>query len=461
MQCEDLHHDPTAPESPSPRVRSTLNPLTTPRRLDAATIIHYHFSMPMLLAQQTTAEVAEQAAPLLEEPAGILAVLLAVLALIFWATQHPLIGRLFKVIPALVFCYFVPTALTTTGVIPAESELYDWIKDFVLPASLLLLLLALDVPGIIRLGPKAGIMLLAGTIGVVIGGPVALLICKSMLPADSWRGLTALCGSWIGGAANYVALGDVANASDEVMGLMVIPDVFVASIWMGILLYLSGHQHAIDRWTGANAQAIRDLEHRITEFQERTNRIASMPDLMTIIALAFIVSWVSYRIGLAIPEIKSATRGTLLSHSAWKYIVVTTIGVILSFTRLRNLEGAGASKVGSVMLYLLVTCIGAGADFRKIVECPEFLLVAFIWMAIHIIVLLTVGRLIRAPIFFVAVGSQANIGGAASAPVVAAAYHPALAPVGALLAIAGYVMGTYAGLVCMRMMMTVAGATAM
>lgn len=404
--------------------------------------------------------------PLVTEPAGILAILLTVLAVIFWATQQPGIRTLFKVVPALVFCYFLPTTLTTLGIIPDESSLYSWIKTFVLPASLLLLILALDLPGIIRLGPKAGIMLLAGTAGVVIGAPLSLLICSAVLtgetwglPPDTWQGMTALAGSWIGGGANFVALGEQAGTSDAMLALMVIPDVFVANIWMGVLLFMSQRQHVVDKWTGANAQAIRDLEQRMTEFQERIRRIPSLPDLMMILALGFMASWLCYKVGLWLPEISTARSGTLISSATWKYILVTTVGLILSFTRARNLEGAGASKIGSVMIYLLVACIGASADFRKIVDAPGLVVVGFVWMFFHIVVLLGVGWLIRAPLFFVAVGSQANIGGAASAPVVASAFHPALAPVGALLAIAGYVLGTYAGLVCMWMLKAVAGAT--
>lgn len=412
-----------------------------------------------MILTQAEQEIHE---PLVQEPAGLLAVLLGVLAIIFWIGQRRMGAKFFKIVPALVFCYFVPTTLTTLGIIPNESELYSWVKQFVLPASLLLLILALDVPGIIRLGPKAVIMLLAGTTGVVVGGPIALWICIQILPEswalppDAWQGMTALCGSWIGGGANYVALGDIAGASDKMMGLMVIPDVFVANIWMGVLLYLSGRQIDIDRRTGANAQAIRDLEKRMTEFQERVNRIATLPDIMMIFALGFVASWLSYKIGNVLPEIGSEQSGKIISHTTWKYLLVTTTGVLLSFTPVRNLEGAGASKIGTAMIYLLVACIGAGADFREIVKAPGLVIVGFIWIFIHIIVLLTVAKIIRAPIFFVAVGSQANIGGAASAPVVASAFHPSLAPVGVLLAIAGYVLGTYAGIICMHLLKWVA-----
>ncbi len=416
--------------------------------------------------------VAANDSSLMQHPAGILAVLLSVLALIFWLAAHPAIGRVFKIVPALVFCYFVPTLLTTLGIIPDSSPLYSWIKTFVLPASLLLMVLALDLPGILRLGPKALVMLLTGTFSVVIGGPIALLVTGPWLPDDAWRGLSALAGSWIGGGANFVAIGEAAEASDTLMATMVIPDVFCANVWTGILLFLSGRQHRIDAKTGANTQALRDLESRLTEFQARTTRVPSLADLLMILALGFGASWLSYKLGWhlydGLEHLANATDGSVLTWlsqqlnesikpSTWKFIIVTTLGVALSFTRLRNLEGAGASKMGSVMIYLLVACIGASADFRKIVEAPEYVLTGFVWIVFHIVIMLVVGRLIRAPLFFVAVASQANIGGAASAPVVASAFHPSLAPVGALLAVAGYVLGTYCGLLCMYLLKIVAG----
>ncbi len=397
----------------------------------------------------------------IDHPVGQLAVLTAVLAFIFYLTQHPTVGKIFKVVPALVFCYFIPTTLTSLGLLPDESSLYSWIKTFLLPASLLLLILALDVPGIVKLGPKAIIMLLAGTAGVVIGGPVALYLTKSMLPDIAWAQMTALSGSWIGGGANMVALQKAAELPDAELGPIIVVDVFVANVWMGLLLFSSGIQHRIDKWTGANASAIRDLEKRMSDFQEKTKRIATLPDMMMILALGFMGAWLSYKAGIHIfdalggPGAKGLNQ--MINASTWKFIIVTATGVLLSFTAARNLEGAGASKIGSVMIYLLVACIGAQGDFHKVIEAPQYILMGFIWMAFHVGMLLFVGWLIKAPIFFVAVGSQANIGGAASAPVVASAFHPSLAPVGALLAVAGYVLGTYAGLLCMLLLKWVAG----
>ncbi|MBN2559699.1 MAG: DUF819 family protein [Phycisphaerae bacterium] len=393
--------------------------------------------------------------PLVQDPAGVLAILLTVLAIIFWMTTRPASGRVFKVIPALVFCYFVPTALSTGRIIPVRCELYEWVKGFVLPASLLLLTLSLDVKGILRLGPKAVIMLLAGTAGVVVGGPVALAIWQGKLPDEAWRMMSYLAGSWIGGGANAVALQKTFGASDAAISPIIVVDVAVANVWMGVLLFLAGRHARVDRWFGGDTSAIVALERRMEAFQERVSRIPTLPDQVMILALGFGFAWLAHVAGARLLEfafIANLEERGFLNAFGWKIVIVTTVGVLLSFTRARWLEGAGASRIGSVMIYLLVACIGAGADFRRLLqgEAGYYLLLGVTWMLIHIVVLLAIARLIRAPFFFVAVGSQANIGGAASAPVVAGAFNPALAPVGVLLAIAGYVLGTYAGWVCIQ-----------
>jgi uncharacterized membrane protein len=390
---------------------------------------------------------------LVTDPVAVLVVLLAVLAAIFWFGETGPGKRLFSVIPSLVLCYFVPTTLTTLGVLPAESALYDWIKVYLLPASLVLLILALDVPGIIRLGPKALIMMLAGMAGVIVGGPIALWIFSSWVPADTWQGMTALSGSWIGGSANMVALAQIAGTSSTMFGMMVIVDVTVGNVWMGVLLYLAGQQHRIDRFTGAQTAAIEELQRRVAEFTARTTRVPSLTDLLMIVTLGFAGMWLATLAGRVLGE-----GSPVFDATVWKFIIVTALAVLLSFTPARRLEGAGASRVGTLMLYLLVASIGAHADFTQMKEAPILVAVGAVWMLCHVAILLTVGWLIRAPIFFFAVGSQANIGGAASAPIVASAFHPSLAPVGVLLAVLGYVLGTYGGLVCMGLLKMVAGA---
>jgi len=385
-------------------------------------------------------------APVIQDPMFVLAVLLAALALLFAADRHPVGRRIFGVVPLLVFAYFVPALLSNLGVIPADSPLYGFVKRWLLPASLVLLTLSVDVPAILRLGRPAVILFLTGTATVVIGGPLAYLALGWFVPesvgAQAWKGLAALAGSWIGGGANFVAIGASVGASDATLGMMVVVDVAVANVWMAVLLWMAGREKKMDEAIGADRAALDEVREKVERFQAEVARPTNLPDLLAMVAVAFGAAAVAHAAARVLPEI-----GSVVSSFTWVVVIVTTVGLVASFTPLRRLEGSGASRVGSVLLYLLVAVIGAGADFRRVADAPALVAVAALWIAFHAVVLLAVRRRIRAPIFFAAVGSQANIGGAASAPIVAAAFHPALAPVGILLAVAGYVLGTYAALV--------------
>jgi len=394
----------------------------------------------------------------------ILGVLLAVLAGVFATSrsERPWLRRFYAYVPALLLCYFIPGLLNTVGLIDGHgSGLYPMARDYLLPTSLVLLTLSVDLRGIVRLGPKAGILFLAGTAGVVIGGPVALwlggMLDPTLLgdhgPESIWRGLSTVAGSWIGGGANQAALKEVFEAGPDVFGKAIAVDVIVANVWMAFLLFLAGRSAAIDARSGADTSAIDDLKRRIEQFQSEHARVTTLPDLMVILALGFGATAVAHALAAGIVPWLAANapwleQYSLTSHFFWAVVIATTLGVLLSFTRARTYEGAGASTVGSAALYILVATIGMHMDIRAVFSDPLLFLVGLVWIGIHGAIMLAVARAIRAPVFFMAVGSQANIGGAASAPVVASAFHPALAPVGVLLAVFGYALGTYAGYLC-------------
>jgi uncharacterized membrane protein len=392
----------------------------------------------------------------IQDPVGVLAVLLGILASLFWVARQPWGKRFFRIVPLLIFAYFLPAALSNTGVLPLESPTYEFIKTWLLPASLLLLTMSVDIPAILRLGRNVLILFLAGTASIVFGGPLAYLACGWLVTGDfadqSWKGLAALSGSWIGGGANFVAIGESVGATSSTLGMMVVIDVALANIWMAVLLFFSGQEKRMDAALGADRSSLEELRRRVESFHEEVKRPTTLSDLLTMLFLAIggtvVATWAASRL----PEL-----GGILTAFAWTVILVTAVGVVTSFTPLRNLEGAGASQVGSLFLYLLVASIGAKAEFAKVVEEPGLFLVAAVWITIHALVLLAVRHLLRAPVFYMAVGSQANIGGAASAPIVASAFHPALAPVGALMGVAGYVLGTYAGLLCAMLLRIVHG----
>ncbi len=409
---------------------------------------------------------------LITNDAVILGLLAATLGAIFYTVQsdHPAWRKFYRYVPALLLCYFIPSLYNTFGLIDGEqSRLYFVASRYLLPAVLVLLTLSIDLQAILRLGPKALIMFFTGTVGVILGGPIAILVMSLFSPETVggagpdavWRGLTTIAGSWIGGSANQAAMKEVFEVGDQVFSAMVAVDVLVANVWMAVLLYLASVSPQLDARRGADTSAIDDLKRRIEEFQARHARIPTLPDLMIISAVGFGLTGLAHLIGnpladwlaRAAPQLE---RLSLTSSFFWIVVIATTGGLLLSFTRARQLEGAGASKLGSAMLYVLIATIGMNMDIGAVVERPGLFAVGALWIAFHAILLLTVARLIRAPVFYMAVGSQANIGGAASAPVVASAFHPSLAPVGVLLAVLGYAIGTYGAWVCGQLMRVVA-----
>jgi uncharacterized membrane protein len=397
---------------------------------------------------------------LITNDAVVFGILVVILAAIFHTSGSESGGwqRFYRIVPTVLLAYFIPGILNSLGIIDGEaSGIYPVARDYLLPTSLVLLTLSVDMRSILRLGPKALIMFLAGTLGVVIGGPIALYIGGLIDPGllgdigaeSTWRGMASQAGSWIGGGANQAAMKEVFAAGPGIFGKFVAVDIVLANLWLAVLLFLAGRAPVLDARSGADTRAIDELKARIETFQRETARQTGFDDLMVILGLGFGVTAFSHWVaGILVPwiaaTIPGAERYSLTSNFFWVVVIATTLGLVLSFTRARNYEGAGASKVGSACLYILVAAIGMQMDIRTVLSDPELFLIGAIWVAVHAAVLLVVARLIKAPIFYLAVGSQANIGGAASAPVVASAFHPALAPVGVLLAVLGYALGTYA-----------------
>jgi len=391
---------------------------------------------------------------LITDDAVVLGLLAATLGAVFWTSHsaHPFWRGFYKYVPALLLCYFIPALYNTFGLIDGEhSRLYYVSSRYLLPATLVLLTLAIDLPAILRLGPKALALFLTGTFGVVIGGPLAILVVGAVSPetvgGETWRGLTAVAGSWIGGGANQAAMKEVFAIPNDLFGTMVAVDVIVANVWMAVLLWMAANQRRLDAARGADTTALDALRER---FERDNARIPALPDLMLIVGVGFGLMGLSHLVGVplagwierAAPELAVYS---LTSSFFWIVVLATTFGLIASFTPAKKLEGAGASKVGQVLLYVLVASIGMQMNIKAVFTNPGLFLVGVVWITIHAGLLFAMVKLLRAPTFYLAVGSMANVGGAASAPVVASAFHPSLAPVGVLLAVLGYALGTYGG----------------
>ncbi len=403
----------------------------------------------------------------------VLGLLFTLLALVFASTgsSRPGWQKFYAYFPSLLLCYFLPSVFATLGVISGDhSQLYTVASRYLLPACLVLLCLSIDLEGLRKLGPKALIMFLTGSVGIIIGGPLALLIVGTISPEtvggsganEVWRGLATIAGSWIGGGANQTAMKEVFSVGDQIFSATVTVDIIMGNLWMAVLLFMAGRSDQIDARIGADNSAIKALQAKLEHYQAGIARIPSLGDMMKYVGAAFAITAIGQGCGDVIaPYISNNYPGlarlSLDSSFFWLVVIATLGGLGLSFTKARQWEGVGASKMGSAFLYVLVATIGMKMDLMSIFEHPGLFVVGAIWISVHGILLFVVARLIKAPVFFLAVGSQANVGGAASAPIVASAFHPTLAPVGVMLAVFGYFLGTFGGWLCGLIMQAIAG----
>lgn len=416
--------------------------------------------------------MADTHTALITNDAVVLGLLAIILGFIFKtsSSENPKLKAFYKYVPALLLCYFLPSLLNTFGIVDGHSSnVYYVASRYLLPACLILLTISIDLKAIINLGPKALIMFLVGTLGIVIGGPLSILVVSVFSPdlvgghgPDAvWRGMTTVAGSWIGGGANQASMKEMFEVGGDIFSVMVTVDVIVANIWMAVLLLMAANHKKIDAATGADTTAIEDLKNRVEQYHAEHARMPTLNDYMTIIAIAFGITGLAHFCADFLGPFFAnnyawAKEYSLNSKFFWLIVISTTIGISLSFTKVRQIEAFGASKVASSFLYILVASIGLHMNVTAIFSNPGLFLIGAIWMLTHASLMLIVAKLIKAPLFYMAVGSQANVGGAASAPVVASAFHPSLAPVGVLLAVLGYGVGTYMAYICGLMMQAVA-----
>ncbi|MEW7291175.1 DUF819 family protein [Aquimarina sp. 2304DJ70-9] len=429
--------------------------------------------------------------PLFTNDTIVFGILMLCLGLVFYTSsiKSGFWKSFYKIVPAILLCYLLPAIFNSLGIISPEwkeltadgelveksSKVYHIASRYLLPASLVLMTLSIDLKAVFNLGPKALIIFLTGTLGIIIGGPIAVLLISAVSPetvggADFdavWRGLSTLAGSWIGGSANQAAMLEIYQYNPNKYGGMVVVDIVVANLWMALLLIGIGKTDKIDAWLKADTSAIESLKEKVSNYADSINRNPTLTDYMIMLSIAFVTVGVSHWGAGGMSDFlsnnfevfndKSSALSTFTSKFFWMVTIATIIGILLSYTKVKKYEGAGASKIGTIFIYILIATIGMKMDMGMIFENPGLIAIGLVWMTIHALLLIGVAKLIKAPYFFLAVGSQANVGGAASAPVVAAAFHPSLATVGVLLAVFGYVVGTYGAILCTILMQIASG----
>lgn len=378
----------------------------------------------------------------ISSPAGVMAVLCTVAA--FWFLVAQLTNwTLFQYVPPLLFIYATPVVLNNTGIIPSESPVYAGLSDFLLPAFIVLMLIKVNVPAAIRIMGRGVLVMLMGTAGVVAGAVVSYAIVHRWLAPDAWKGFGALAGSWIGGTGNMAAVSRILDTPPEQFGLAVIADNVIYLIWLPILLASRNFAARFNAWARVPEDRMRMMDSASDAVIEDERR-PEMRDYIYLVAVAVGITWVSRVLAASafgLTQAHAPAVANYLTPSAWQILLITTIALSMSVTPVRRLPNA--TNLGTAMIYIFVAGMGARASIEGFAQAPAFLLGALIWIFIHGAFCLAGARIFRVDVHSAAIASAANIGAAASAPIVAAFHRPSLVPVSILMALIGYALGNY------------------
>lgn len=355
--------------------------------------------------------------------------------------------KIFSFAPPIVLIYLGLMLLCTANLwdLEATSQVYGAVKNPLLYAMLFVMLLRCDLREIIKLGPKMLIGFFSATLSIALGFVASYAIMHTLLGTDAWKALGALCGSWMGGGGNMLAIQAALDVSEASMAYTLVVDSICATVYIMFLLWAINFHHKFNSWTKADTSVIDAIGTSLKEKEAQNKNKLSWHSLLLMLGAGLLVSAISQNLGEVI-----ASALPIFDKSTWTVLIVTLVGILLAMTPLGKIKGT--EEISNILLYIVIALIASRADLGGIGNAPVWLLSGFIILAIHVSIMLIFAKLFKIDIFTCAVASLANIGGTATAPVLAGTYSKALVPVGIIMALLGYVIGTGGGLIVARIM---------
>lgn len=355
--------------------------------------------------------------------------------------------KFFKYVPAVVLCYLIAMVLCTLNFwdLGETKPAYSALKNNLTYAMIFAMLLRCDIRKVLKLGPKMLIGFFAATITIVIGFVVAFLLMKGVIGSDAWMGLSALCGSWIGGSGNMVAVQTALDISEADMGYALVIDSIDYSLWVCFLLWAIQLAPKFNKWTKADTAKLDEVSASLEEEAKLNSNPPTFQSLLLLIGCSFLVSAIASNVGASIAGVIS-----FADKATWTVLFVTLVALIAAVTPLGKV--AGSTEVSNLLLYSVIGLLASRASLLELGDAPAWIITGFIILAIHTVLMLIICKLLKLDLFTAGVASLANIGGTASAPVLAGSYAGSLVPVGILMALMGYVVGTPIAIICANIM---------
>ena len=355
--------------------------------------------------------------------------------------------KFFKFVPAVVLLYLLSMVLCTLGVwdMAETKPAYSALKNSMTYAMIFTMLLRCDIRKIIKLGPKMLLGFFTAAITIMVGFVVAFVLMKGVIGPDAWMGLGALCGSWLGGSGNMVAVQAALDISEADMGYALVIDSIDYSLWVMFLLWVIQLAPQFNKWTKADTKLLDEVSSKLADDAKLNTKPITFQSMILIIGVALTVSAVGQNVGTAL-------NGALpfLDKATWTVLFITILGLVAAVSPLGKV--AGSAEVSNLLLYTVIALLASRASLLELADAPAWILTGFIILAIHAVLLLAFSKLFKLDMFTAAVASLANIGGTASAPVLAGSYAGSLVPVGILMALLGYVIGTPCGILVANIM---------
>ncbi|MDY2629677.1 MAG: DUF819 family protein [Lachnospiraceae bacterium] len=355
--------------------------------------------------------------------------------------------KFFRFVPPVVLIYLSMMALCTLKLwdMEATAETYTILKNPLLYAMLFLMLLRCDLRKILHLGPKMLTGFLAASLSIGLGFLVAYAVMHQVLGEKAWGALGALCGSWMGGSGNMLAIQAALNVSETDMAYTLVLDSACATFYIIFLLWAIGFHDKFNRWAQADTHLIDEIGASLEADARQNKDGITYQGIILLLGSGLLVSIAAGKSGTFINSLLP-----FFDKSTWSVLLVTVLGVFLAMTPFGSI--AGTEEISNVLLYIVIALIASRADLSGLGNAHLWLLTGFMILIIHIIIMLILARILHLDLFTCAVASLANIGGTATAPILAGAYSSSLVPVGIIMALFGYVIGTGGGLIIAQLM---------
>ncbi|MEM8986728.1 MAG: DUF819 family protein [Pseudomonadota bacterium] len=370
----------------------------------------------------------------------ILLLLVFTTSFLCWLSSAPFLSKLFSALPLVVWVILSAAVLSETGVLPKQAPIYSLIGKVCLPLSLFYLIASCDVRGIGGIGKSAIPAVLAGALGVAVGGVLMVLLFARGQNTDIWQGMAVVAAGWIGGTANGVAVQQGINAPAETVAPLVLMQTFVGFAWLLFLLFLSRHQNWLRALSGgvhnrANVQPFAPPHHE-------TSPPAPMAlnNFSLLIATGFAALLIAGASASLLPQIGNPV---IISEPTWVILIISAIAISASLSKAARRLCDQSTTLGYYLLYITLASLGVQLDFSALSEIGVYAVAGFLWLAIHFATLLLFAWLFKISPPMIAIGSMANIGGVVTAPLVASYYDKRLMPLALIMAIFTQMIGVY------------------